>query len=774
MTHERRAWSMSGHDWRLSRSGAGINLGRRRFMVQASSYAGGMAIVLTAPSMATAAEINKKPWGEPSLETETEFSPWLAISPDDTVTVRVTMPEVGNGMLTQIPMTVTEELECDWSKVRAEYAPVHRDYAEDRCYSANNTEFPYFSGHSTDPARMKLALQVGASARERLKAAAAARWDVPVAEVSVKNGTLIHESSGRSLRYGEVAAEAAGIQLEQEPDLKPQSAWTFLGKAAPSKIHSPKVVSGSAVFGMDVRLPGMVYAALMQSPVQGGKLRKFDASVAMKMPGVRTVVTIDPCQSRGSPIKTQTPYRLSESVAQSAIAVIADHYWQARKALEAVHVEWDDGEGVTWKSHEQIYDAAIATLDKGGGTVERSMGDTSELAAGLADVEGLYVTPYCEQTSIEPLNGTALVTDDSVELWHPCQDPQQAMWVAADETGVSPEKIRVNPTFVGGAFGRRVYGNDVRMVVAVARRYPGVPVHVIWSREETMRQGRYRAAITARFRARLGANKLPDALHGQVVRRGLAPSINLSDSPYSVALIPNLTIEVHDKPTHILTGPYRGPGYNSYAFIYETFIDECAVAAGIDPLEYRLRLFKAWPDPSWSDCLTVAAAKAEWGKPLPKGMGRGIAISNWTGFGKPFSGSTVCAVATVEVSPDGILDVKSLDLSFDCGRIVNRDAVAAQLEGGAIYGLNMSLNEEITIADSRVVEGNFDQYPMVRLADVPEIRVHFDALSGHDRFSMMGEAPAGPIGPAIGNAIFQATGHRLRSTPFREHDLRWL
>ena len=250
--------------------------------------------------------------------------------------------------------------------------------------------------------------------------------------------------------------------------------------------------------------------------------------------------------------------------------------------------------------------------------------------------------------------------------------------------------------------------------------------------------------------------------------------IGWTDSPYSVSQIKNVRLETHTLPLHLLTGPYRGPGYNSFAFMYETFIDECAHAAGKDPLEYRLKLLEGWPDSGWAGSLKEAATKAGWGKKLPKGMGQGIAIANWAGGGKPHSGTTVAAVATVEVAGNGQLKIHALDVAFDTGRIVNKDAVLSQLEGGTIFGLNMAMNEELTIENGRVVEGNYDTYPMMRMADMPaKINIHFGGLSGHERFSEVGEPPVGVIGPAVGNAIFAATGHRVRTMPFRKLDLNW-
>jgi isoquinoline 1-oxidoreductase beta subunit len=484
------------------------------------------------------------------------------------------------------------------------------------------------------------------------------------------------------------------------------------------------------------------------------------------------VIVVDPAKTKGSPVKQHATFGLADSAAQSGVAVLADHYWQAKQALEALPVEWENGAGEAWQTTEQIYAAAIAQLDKPDGKVLLAAGDVNVNLP--TTVEATYLTPYCENATMEPLNGTALVTDDKVEVWHPCQDTQQAFWVAVDETGMAPEKVEIHQTYVGGAFGRRVLGNDLRMVVAIAKEYPGVPVKVIWSREETMRQGRYRTLIASRFNAGLDKTGMPQSWVSNACIVGLTYTQGYADTPYIVSgAIPNVKVAGTTIPVHILTGAYRAPCYNSHAFMVETFIDECAHAAKIDPLEYRLRLLSTW-DPAWSNCLKVAAEKAGWGKPLQKGHGRGIAISAWPSAGVRQSGTIVCAAVNVEVSGAGVLKVKQVDFAFDSGRVANRDAVAAQLEGGVIFGLNMTLNEEITLKDGAVVEGNFDQYPILRGSEIPpKINIHFDALSGHDRFGMMGEAPVGPIGPAVGNAIFQATGKRLRTTPFRKHDLSW-
>jgi len=751
-----------------------ISTDRRGFLVSASVCAGGMAIGLRPAQTSAAAWAADDPVGG-------ELSAWIVIAPDDTVTIRVPKPEMGNGVVTQIAMNVAEELCCDWANVRTEIASIHRDYLEDSVYAAG--PFPYASGNSTESAFMRHTMQLGASARERLKGAAAQRWNVPAIQVEARSGVLTDPVTGRSLRFGQVAAEAARIELAEEPKLKSPGEWTLIGKQGTGKLGLDAIVTGRTVYGIDVQVPGMVHAAILQVPVHGGRLRRYDPVAVMEMPGVRAVVVVDPSATKGSPLKPRSTYGMATTRAQWAIAVIADHYWQAKKGLDALPVEWDLGPGADWRSSEAIAEARDAVLDRADGKVVAEAGDPGAVAGGTL-VEASYSTPLCDHATIEPLNGTALVTQDGAEVWAPTQDLAQAYWTVIDETGLVPEKVRLHVTNIGGGFGRRTQADDVRMVVAVARQYPGVPVKVIWSREETMRQGRYRSPIMTRFKARLNnATGLPEAVIAETnITRPVAPLpgepdyfeyvklFGFADMPYFVSgAIPNFQLRASELPLHVLTGPYRGPFYNAHSFITETFIDECAVAAGMDPLGYRLQLLATW-DKSWSDCLRVAAEKAGWGQRLPKGEGLGIAISAWPLGGQRNIGTVAAMVARVAVDTSGQIAVRQVDAAFDCGRVANPDGVRKQLEGGIIYGLNAALNEEISIADGAVLESNFHDFPVLRIGEVPpRINVHFEALSDHERFATVGEVGDGPIGPAVGNAIFAATGRRLRSTPFRKH-----
>ena len=463
-------------------------LDRRQFVLSTLA-AGGVLVMGLREEGALAAQPQAMMWDKDDPAGSSEFTPWLSIAPDDTVIVRVTTPDIGNGVMTQAAAFVMEELGTSWDKIRPEYASTNRDYREGHVYSQVAGIIGYFSGRSTGPDRMKTYMQVAASARERLKAAAAERWGVKAADIDAQNSVLTHKPSGRTLRFGEVVAKAAKVKLDVEPTPKDRSQWTFLSKKSPAKIQIPEIVNGAAIYGIDVRLPNMVYAALRQSPVHGGKLKSYDANAIKNMPGVLAVVAVRPQENKPSDLKPPFPFGVS--AAQHGVAVIADHYWQARTALDALPIQWDDGPGAQWKTTEQMDDAAIQAVGKTGEKVEKSVGnvDTGFQSAPKI-VEATYLTPYCEQAPLEPLNGTAMVTKDHVELWHPSQHSQMAYMVAADESGVAPEHVYFHQTYVGGGFGRRVFSDDARMVVAVAKQFQGRPVHVIWSREEATRQGR--------------------------------------------------------------------------------------------------------------------------------------------------------------------------------------------------------------------------------------------------------------------------------------------
>ncbi len=744
-----------------------INLSRRGFL--AATLGAGGALVMGLRSPAVAATVADGPWD--TFPEGVDFTPWVKIDTKGKVTVYSAHPDIGNGTITQACAFVREELECRWEDINLEYPAPERNYALGGVYSDAGGALAYFSGRSTSTPNRVAYMSAAAGARERLKAAAAAAWGVPAAEVTVSEGVLSH-GSGKSAPFGEFVTAAAAIKLEAEPTPKPREDWTFMTKVNPGKIQIPDIVAGKAIYGIDIRLPDMVYAALKQVPVMGGTLVSYDATEVLKMPGVRAVVEVKPTPP-GEKDAMKAPFPIGISAVPAAVAVIADHYWQARTALDALPVVWDDGPGAKWVDSAMMEKAATEAARKTGENVELSVGDVeADFAKGGTIIEAEYLTPYCDQVQMEPLNCTVKVTADSAEVWAPSQQTEQAFVLTVQETGLKPEQVKVHQTFVGGAFGRRVFGDDTRMAVAVAKGYPGVPVHVMWSREECVRQGRYRPLMAAYMKARLGDDGMPTAF---LARMAGGPGFFTSGMADNALpnFVPNSQVEstvVHD--FHIKTGPYRGPGYNSNTFFLDSFIDEMAVKAGQDVMDYRIKLYSGWKDPGWVKILSVLKEKSGWGTPLPKGQARGVGISNWGMGGKPEAGTTLGSVVHAEVLPDGKIKVHRIDVAFDTGRIINHDAVQVQLEGGSIFGLNFALNEKLNIDHGRIVEGNYDDYPVIRMADAPETHIHFEGLTDNDRYNEIGEPPVGPVGPALAHAVFQITGIRMRTQPFREFDLR--
>ena len=758
-----------------------LEMNRRQFVVTTAAVGGGLALGIGLTPDAQAATIGTPPWDMPLAAGSVEFTPYVAIAPDGTITIRVPTPEIGNGVFTQVPATICEELECDWSKVKAEYASANRDLVENGVYTGDVGRLAFFGGRTTAKSRQDLLLQIGANARELLKLAAAQQLNVPVAEIEAKNSRLIHARSNRSLGFGEVAAKAAALKLTKNPELRSPKDWVRLGKDNVTKLSAPLIVSGTATYGMDVVLPNMLYAALKQAPAQGGKLKSFDFNAVKDRPGVRGVAVVDPSEPRAAP-KIAPPFAIEYSAPQSAIAVFADHYWQAKSALDSMPIEWDDGPGAKWTSTQTMYKALTDALDDPApGATARKEGDApAALAAAARRVEATYIVPFADHATMEPMNGTAMVTADRVEVWHPSANPLQTLHIAAQETGVDPTKVFVHETFVGGSFGRRVFGDDSRMVVAVAKKMPGRPIHVIWSREESIRQGRFRPFFAGKLTAGLGADGMPTAFKAVMAGHGWDLAFRpkeagpisgvqvalIATSPYNTA-IPNILVEAKAVPVNLLPGPYRGPPHVGTAYIMECFLDECALAAGKDQVEYRRTLLRNEKHKGWLSSLGEVADKSGWGKKtFPKGTAQGLALGL-------FGETTAAVVATVQVTQEGAIKVQQMDVAFDSGNVLHRDNVINQIEGAQIMGLNSAINEELTVRGGRVVEGNFDDYPMLRIADAPKINVHFGGLTGGERFSEIGEPPIVPVAGALGNAIFRATGKRLRSMPFRNHDLSW-
>ncbi|PYU26623.1 MAG: aldehyde dehydrogenase [Acidobacteria bacterium] len=739
---------------------AARGMSRRDFVVTTLAVGGGLALGFSFPKndaerAALAARLSGRPWESLSGKGDVEVGPWLMIAPDDTVTIRVGQSEMGQGVITSCAKMVAEELECDWAKVRAEYVSVNRHFRENKVYKRLVTT----SSSSVRLGRPYLQ-QAGASARERLMAAAAQTWSVPRSELTVRDGLITHKLTGRTLRYGEVAEKAAAIKLPTEPKIKTPDQYTLLKK--PTKLlDTPLKVDGSATYGIDVRLPGMVYAAVKASPVFQGKVRSYNADVVKNRPGVHSVV------------------EFSGEEIEAGIAVVADSYWHARTALDAMPIEWDEGTHGS-DSSEEFFRSSRATLDEPGAKVVTRKGDPEAVLKNTSQVvEAIYEVPYLDHTVMEPFNCTAQVTSNRVDIWVGSQDPENAAIDASKVTGVPVENVYLHNCFLGGGFGRRGNQDDVRQAVTIAKQLGGRPVKVTWSREETTRHGYYRPMRVSRFRAALGADGMPVAWTTRVV--GMDENYpgdeqvlrGLHKLPY---FVPHQLFDYHLRKTHVPTGPWTSVGRSQNEFFLETFVDELAHAAGKDPYEYRRALLEANVEfpfaKGWIDVLGAVREKSAWGQKLPVGTGMGIAIGDSRRLSR--TEITICAVvATVSVTQKGEVRVERFDVAMDTGPfLVNPLAAERQVEMQVAMGLAAVLRQEITIEKGRVVQANFDTYPLLRPTEIPEIKVHF-VRATDDPIAGMGEEAIGWVAPAVCNAIFAATGKRVRSLPLKNHDLSW-
>jgi isoquinoline 1-oxidoreductase beta subunit len=677
-----------------------------------------------------------------------EMTAFLVIEPDNAITIRVPHAEMGQGTTTGLAMLVAEELECDWTKVRIEYASANRNQrAGGNLYGRMQTVGS--QGLRTSVRQMQ---QAGASARERLRMAAAEKWNVNPADCAVGSGKCLHKASNRSLDYGALAASAATVQLASEPAIKPPSAYKLVGKWTP-RLDTPAKLDGSAKFGIDAQIPGMVYAAVWSSPVYGGALKSVDEAPARAVPGVITVVKL-----------------------ADAVVVVADRYWRAKKGLDALKIQWDAGPygGVQQADLEQgLRDA----LDGPTSSTEKKGDPEAALAApGAKLVEATYEAPFLSHSPMEPMNCTVKLAPDRVDVWLSTQAPMAVLASAAKEAGVAPENVYVHNHFVGGGFGRRG-GNHDELIQAVAvAKAVGKPVKLIWSREQDIRRDRYRPQAAVRFRSALDAAGQPTVFQARVAVPSLlrpGPATYQASEPMATECIqgsfyafPARDVAVVLKNSHVPVSFWRGVGSSQNGFFVESFMDELAHAAGADPLAYRRALLTARPDAL--GVIDALKARSDWGQPLPKGRGRGVAIIE-------AYGSVSGQVAEVTVSKDGKLRVDRVTCALDPYHVANPNTVTQQMEGAVIMGLSAALWGEITIKDGAPVQSNFHDYRMVRYAETPpRIEVVLTPSGGGDgKWGGVGEPGIGPLAPAVANAIFAATGKRVRKLPLSHADLSW-
>jgi isoquinoline 1-oxidoreductase subunit beta len=717
------------------------NLTRRDFVVASATAVGGLAITVMLPDLADAAVIGTQPLGPDA--SPHDVNAFLAIEPDGTILIRSPHNEMGQGAITALPMIVAEELECDWAKVKVEYASPMRNLREGQVYGNMVT-----AGSRGVRTSWRFLQQAGASARERLIAAAAHRWNVAPGECRAENSKVVHAASGRSLDYAALATDAAKIKLDQEPAIRAPEKFKLIGKPL-ARLDTPHKINGAAKFAIDTRIPGMVYAAINACPVAGGKLKSVDESPVKGRRGVMQVVKL-----------------------KDAVAVVADRYWRAKEALALLKPEWETGAAGATDS-AQFAKLYRDTLD-GPMVSARNDGDVDgAFAKGGKVVEALYEAPHAAHAQMEPLNATARFNaDGTLDIWVGTQGPMGALRLAASTSGLKPEQINIHNTFLGGGFGRRGRNDEMRHAILVAKQ-AGKPVKLVWTREEDMTHDRYRPQAAVRLKTALGPDGMPAAFDARIAVGSIQRSIGINKvengiEPQAVEgiantsyRIPNLRVGVMLKNTHIPVGFWRSVGSSQNAFFMESYVDELAHAAGQDPYKFRRALLTHRPD--FIGVIDMIAEKGDWGKPLPAGRGRGIAIHECYG-------TILGQVAEVTVSQKGEVRVDRVVAAVDCGHVVNPKIVEAQIEGGIIYGLSAALYGDLTIKDGRVEQANFDQYEMVRLADAPKIEVYL-ALSGGKKWGGIGEPGTAPTAPAVANAVFAATGKRVRSLPLKNAKL---
>ena len=710
-------------------SGPASSLSRRRFLQVGAAAGGGLMLSLSLPETYGYAEAAEAGGFAPNA--------FIRIDPDGRIVLIMPYVEMGQGDYTAIPMLIAEELEVDLKQVRLEHAPPNR-----KLYGNPLIGGLQVTGGSTAiSAAWQPMREAGAVARTMLVLAAANRWNVDAASCSAQSGEVLHAPTGRRLGYGELAAEAASVPVPASVVLKHPEQFKLIGTSA-KRLDTPAKVNGSAVYGIDARPPGVKIATLAQSPVFGGRVKNLDDGAAKAINGVRQIVRLD-----------------------DAVAVVADHMGAAKKGLAALKIEWDDGPHATLSTEEVVAELEKATLAPG--PVAQNIGDVDKaMASAAAKVEAIYEVPFLAHATMEPMNCTVHVRDDGCEVWVGSQVLARAQAAAAKVTGLPLEKVVVHNHLIGGGFGRRLEIDGVARAVEIAKHVDG-PVKVVWTREEDVQHDMYRPYWFDRISAGLDENGMPVAWShrfagSSIIARWLPPAFNKGLDPDSTDgaidlayALPNLRVEyLRVEPPGIPTAFWRSVGPSHNVFVTESFIDELAAAAKQDAVAYRRALLEK--SPRAKAVLELAAEKAGWGQPLPERVGRGVSIQN------TFR-TYMAQVAEVEVSKDGSVRVRRVVCAVDCGIPVNPDIVRAQIEGAIIFGATAALYGAITLKNGRVEQANFDTYQMLRINESPAIEVHI--VKSSESPGGMGEPGTSAIMPAVANAIFAATGKRLRKLP---------
>ena len=724
-----------------------MSTSRRGFLKTSAVVGGGLVLSFHIPHDAQAADAGTSP----AMSTAPEVNVWVVVRPDDTVVIRIARSEMGQGTLTGLAQLVAEELDCDWARVTTEYPTPGQSLKRNRAWGSFSTGGSQGIRQSNEYVRTG-----GAAARLMLLQAAARAWNVPLAECQTAKGVITHGASGRTTTYGKVADAAARLPVPIDIVLKAPSEWKLAGKRL-ARLDTVDKTTGKQIYGMDLVLPGMLNAAIKDCPVFGGTLAGFDESAVLTRPGVKKVVR----------------------VGSSAVAVIADTWWRAKTALDALPLQWDEG------LHADATSTQFAEVLKAGLAQEKAVvgnenGNAKEaLAKAIHTIEAVYTYPHQNHATMETMNATVLWSADKCEAWVPTQNGEAAFNAVVEASGLKAEQCELYKLHLGGGFGRRGASDYVTQAVHIARAMPGIPIKLIWSREEDMAHGRYHPVTQCKFTAGLDEKGELNALHmrisGQSIMATIAPQ-NIKNGKDPVAFqglnppgpeasfgytIPHLLIDHAMHNPHVPAGFWRGVNLNQNTLYVECFIDELAHAMGQSPLALRRKLLTQSPKPL--AVLNAVAERAGWDKPAPKGVFRGLAQT--MGFG-----SYVAACAEVSVSPAGELKVHRIVAATDPGHAVNPQQIEAQIEGSFAYGLSAALYGACTVKNGRIEQSNFHDYPVLKLADMP--RVESIVMPSGGFWGGVGEPTIAVAAPAVLNAIFAATGKRIRHMPLKNHALK--
>jgi isoquinoline 1-oxidoreductase beta subunit len=721
-----------------------MRMNRRSFIVSSAAVTGGLALGF------------RLPFGGPDVARAQDGSPeigvWVAIGPDDTVNIRVVRSEMGQGTITGLAQLVADELECNWSKVKIEYPTPGESVKRKRAWGDFSTGGSRGIRESHEYVR-----KGGAAARMMLVQAAADQWKVPVADCSAANSVITHGPTKRKLRYGQVAERAAKLPVPQDVKLKDPKEWKLIGKPIKRLDTADKVV-GKTVYGIDIKQPGLLNAAIKDCPVFGGKVKSFDASKVESMRGVKKVV----------------------QVGDSAVAVVADTWWRAKTALDALPIVWDEGENAKVSS-ATIAEVLKAGLDAEQAFVGNQNGNAKEALAGAAKkVEAVYAYPFQNHACMEPMNITVRYTPEKCEAWGPTQNGEGAFAAMLAASGLPADKVDVYKTMLGGGFGRRgAYPDDyVTQAVLIAKQMPGTPIKLLWSREEDMAHGRYHPVMQCKLVGGLDASGNLTGLHmrlsGQSILAAVRPEVvqaqkgrdplsfqgvfESGEHQFSYS-VPNLLIDHAMRNTHVPPGFWRGVNINQNAIFIECFMDELADAAGQDALEFRRKLLAK--NPRGLAVLNAAAEKLGWGKPAPSGRYRGLAVL------KAFN-SYVAGAAEISVTDGNKVKVHRLVGATDPGYAVNPAQIERQVAGSFVYGLSGAFMQECTVKDGRIEQTNFHEYNSMRIAQMPKVETVL-LQGGGPIWGGIGEPTICVAAPAVMNAFYRATGKRLRSVPLKNH-----